>query len=458
MPIPRERLETEDVNKLLFSLSLPAFIAMLANGLYNIIDTMLIGRGVGTLAIGAIAIGFPIQSLYMAFSQMVAIGSAQAISRSLGENDEEKASQIATNSYVLSVILSIILSILSLVFLQPLLILFGATKDLLPYATQYIQIIALGITFNSVSLLSNAVLRSQGFIKLSTFSVLVGIITSLCLSPLLVLGFGFGIRGAAIGTVSSQLTSCLFGLFFIIISKTGVPLKVTYLRLRFDIVKQILAVGLSAFARNSSTSISSLIINNTLRIYGGSFTILTFGVVNRIVSFFFLPVLGITQGLQPVASYNYGAKHYGRILKVVKCACIYATILCLLGTVICLLFPYQIIALFTKDEAVIKAGITILRLKIVLFSLVGIQMVSATLFQSLGKAWPSLFLSLLRQFIILLPLVYFLPKINNLETFGVWLSFPLTDIISFLITIVLLIHQLKQLKAQIKEAEITTKV
>ena len=440
-----ERLETEDVNKLLFSLSIPAFIAMMANGIYNIIDTILIGRGVGTLAIGAIAIGFPIQALYIAFSQLVAIGTAQAISREIGHHNTDKASHIATNAYTLTLLISLALTALSLIFLDELLLLFGATDDIIDYARQYIAIIAIGITFNATSLLTNAILRAQSYTLLTTYSVLIGILTSLCLSPLFVLVFGWGIKGAAIGTVCSQLASCLFGIFFIIKRHIGIPLKVNYLMPNITILKQITTVGLSAFARNSSTSLCALIINNILKVHGGSFTILTFGIVNRLVSFFFLPVLGVTQALQPIAGYNFGAKHYSRILKVLRFGTIYATLLCCFGTAISFLFPSQLLSLFTNDQEVVTAGVDILKLKTVFFGLVGVQMVTATLFQSLGKAIPSLFLSLLRQFILLLPLVLLLTHFTDLGSLGVFIAFPISEVLSFIITLGMLLHQVKQL-------------
>ena len=446
MTVPHERLETEDVNKLLLSLSFPAFIAMMASGIYSIIDTVLIGRGVGTIAIGAIAIGFPIQTLYMAFSQLVAIGSAQAISRAIGSQDETKATQIATNAYVLSFFISILLSILTFLFLDPLLTLFGATTDLLPYAKEYIRVISIGVVFNALTLLSNAIFRAQGFTKLSTYSVLIGIFTNLCLSPLLVLGLGWGITGAAVGTVCSHLASCIFSLFFILIKRVGIPLKRSDMKLRLSTIKQIITVGLSAFARNSSTSICSLIINNTLKIYGGSFAILTFGIVNRLVSFFFLPLLGVTQGLQPIVGYNFGANHPQRILKVLRFSIFYTTILGLFATVVSYLFPYQMLSLFTDNQEVVEQAIPILKLKVMLFSLVGIQMVTATFFQSLGKAWSSLFLSLLRQFILLLPLVYFIPRLTDLKLTGVFISFPITDFLSFAITCAMLLYQVRKLR------------
>ncbi|MGL4337983.1 MAG: MATE family efflux transporter [Turicibacter sp.] len=441
-----ERLGTEKINKLLFSLSMPAFIAMFVNGLYNIIDTIFIGHGVGTIAIGGIAIAFPIQMLYMAFSQMIGIGSASAISRTLGEDNDELANQIATNAFVLMIIISIILTLLTLFFMDPILYLFGATDELLPYAKEYVSIIALGVIFNSIALTSNAIFRAEGNIKIGMISVLIGALLSICLCPLFIFVFGLGIKGAALATISAQFASCVYCLFFLLTKRTSITLKFKYIIPHYKIAWDIFSVGFSAFARNAASSLFALIANSILRIYGGTFAILTFGVVNRIISFFFLPIMGVNQGFQPIASYNYGAHQYERIRQVLKLALISTTVICIAGWLVGLIFPSYIIRLFTNDTDLILESSRVLRIKLLFFPTLGLQMVTSTLFQSLGKALPALFLSLLRQFLILLPLVLILPRITNLGVNAVWYSFPISDFLGFIITTFILIRQYKTLK------------
>lgn len=429
-----EFLGTEKISKLLFSFSMPAFIAMLASGIYNIVDTIFIGKGIGTLAVGGVGIVFPIQTLYTAFAQMISIGSASAISRSLGEKEDERAHQVTTNAYILTTIISILLMVVSYFFINPILYFFGSNEELISYAHDYLIISILAIPFNALALLSSAVFRAEGNIKISMITVLIGSLLNIALDPLFIFVLNFGIKGAAFATVISQALATLFSLFYILSHRSLVKFKRKYLIPSIKISTSIISVGFSAFARNGASSLFALITNATLRTFGGTLSITAFGTVNRIISFFFLPIMGINQGLQPIASYNYGARQPERIKQVVKLALIYTTIIGAIGSLVGILFPTATIRLFAKDENLISEATFVLRLQLLFYWTIGLQMVASTFYQSLGKAIPSLFLSILRQLIILIPLIFILPRYTSLGINGVWDAFPISDFTAFLIS------------------------
>lgn len=429
-----EFLGTEKISKLLFSFSMPAFIAMLASGIYNIVDTIFIGKGIGTLAVGGVGIVFPIQTLYNAFAQMISIGAASAISRSLGEKKDDCANQVTTNAYILTILISLLLMIISYFFINPILFFFGSNEELLVYAHDYLMISILSIPFNALALLSSAVFRAEGNIKVSMIVVLIGAVFNLALDPLFIFTLNGGIKGAAFATVIAQALASLFALFYIFSHRSIVRFEKKYLIPSLAISRSIISVGFSAFARNGATSLFALITNSTLRTFGGTQSITAFGTVNRIISFFFLPIMGINQGLQPIISYNYGARHSDRIKQALKLALIYTTIIGAIGSLVGILFPTMAIRLFVKDKQLISEATFVLRIQLLFYWTIGLQMVASTFYQSIGRAIPALFLSILRQFIILIPLIFILPRYTSLGINGVWYSFPISDFSAFLIS------------------------
>lgn len=429
-----EFLGTEKISKLLFSFSMPAFIAMLASGIYNIVDTIFIGKGIGTLAVGGVGIVFPIQTLYNAFAQMISIGAASAISRSLGEKKNDCANQVTTNAYILTILISLLLMIISYFFINPILFFFGSNEELLVYAHDYLMISILSIPFNALALLSSAVFRAEGNIKVSMIVVLIGAVFNLALDPLFIFTLNGGIKGAAFATVIAQALASLFALFYIFSHRSIVRFEKKYLIPSLAISRSIISVGFSAFARNGATSLFALITNSTLRTFGGTQSITAFGTVNRIISFFFLPIMGINQGLQPIISYNYGARHSDRIKQALKLALIYTTIIGAIGSLVGILFPTMAIRLFVKDKQLISEATFVLRIQLLFYWTIGLQMVASTFYQSIGRAIPALFLSILRQFIILIPLIFILPRYTSLGINGVWYSFPISDFSAFLIS------------------------
>lgn len=435
MKVPRDShfLGTENINKLLFSLSMPAFIAMVVSGIYPIIDTIFVGKGVGALAIGAIGIVYPIQTMYTAFAQMVSIGCASALSRSLGEKNNERANQITTNAYILTLIISLLLMVISFFFADKLLYLFGSNEELIPQATKYFFVGIWAIPFNALALLASAVFRAEGDIKISMITVLIGALLNIALDPLFIFTFNLGITGAAWATVVSQALATAFSLFFILSHRSVVKLERRFLLPNPKVIMSILGVGFSAFARNAASSLFALITNATLRSLGGTVALTAFGTVNRIISLFFLPIMGINQGLQPIASYNYGANQPERIKQVIKLALIYTTIIGAVGSMTGFLFPQLLIKLFTKNADLISQATFVLRLQLLFFWTIGLQTVASTFYQALGRALPALFLSILRQFIILIPLILILPRFTTLGLNGVWYAFPISNFTAFLI-------------------------
>jgi putative MATE family efflux protein len=442
------RLENEKMSKLLMNLSLPATIGMIVNALYNIIDTIFIGQGVGVLGIGGLTIAFPIQMMIMAVAQMIGIGAASAISRNLGAKDIERADHVAGNSFLAVTILGILICILGSVFVEPLLRLFGATDSLLPYAKEYIQVILWGSIYFPFVVSANNLIRAEGNAKVAMFSMLIGTILNIFLDYLFIFPLDMGIRGAALATILSQFVSLIYILVYIYGGNSSLKVKRHHLKPDMGIMVEMVTVGFPAFARQFAGSLVAIVVNHSLIYYGGELAISIFGVINRVTMFLFMPLFGIVQGMQPIAGYNYGAKRIDRVKEVLKLSIVYTTIFASFSTLIGELFPGAIFGMFNGDPQLISQGVNALRITIAMVPIIGVQIVGATLFQSLGKAMPSLILSLLRQVFLLIPLILILPKLFGLGLLGIWLSIPLADLLSTLITIVLLKSEMRKISLQ----------
>lgn len=443
-----EMLGNEKISSLLVKLSLPATIGMMVNALYNLVDTIFIGRGVGKFAIGGLAIALPVQMVIMSFALMIGIGSASAVSRYLGAKDNEKANLVAGNSFLSIVVLSSMFMIFGLLFVNPLLKLFGATDTLLPYARDYIRIIFLGSIFYSFAVASNNLIRAEGNAKVAMFTMIIGMGLNILLDPIFIFVFDLGIKGAALATVLSQFVSFLYIIKYLYGNQSTLNIKPHHLKPDLKIIWEIVSVGSAAFARQIAGSIVAIILNNSLKIYGGDISITIFGIVNRLTMFLFMPLFGVVQGMQPIAGFNYGAKKLDRVMEVVKLSAIVATTLATFGFLIAQIFPNQIMWIFNKDPNLIKEGSKVLRIVISMVPFIGIQVVGATLFQALGKAIPSLVLSLSRQVLFFIPLVLILPRINELGLLGIWMTFPLADLLSTIVTTFLLKREVNKLKTE----------
>jgi len=439
------RLGEQKISKLLLNLSLPATVGMLVNALYNLVDTIFVGRGVGAIAIGGLTVAFPIQMIIMAFAMMIGIGAASAISRSLGEKNIERADYVAGNSFLCVIILSAIISALGLIFTEPMLRIFGSTETILPYAKDYIKIILWGNIFFSFAMSSNNLIRAEGNAKVAMATMLIGAILNIILDPIFIFIFKLGIKGAALATIISQFISFLYILTYLYSGKSSLKIKLHHLKPKISIIKEIFAVGSAAFSRQVSASIVAIVVNNSLRVFGGDIALIIVGMLQRITMFMFMPLFGVIQGMQPIVGFNYGAKKYDRLKEAVKLSLITATALATFSWLIVELFPAAIISIFTVDTEIITKGSIVIRIAVSMIPFIGIQIVAAGLFQSLGKAVPSLVLSLLRQVLLFIPLVIILPRVWGLGIMGIWIAYPAADILSAILTVLYLRSELKKM-------------
>jgi putative MATE family efflux protein len=423
---------------------------MIANALYNLVDTIFVGRGVGSLAIGALAITFPLQILIVAIAQTVGLGAGSAVSRSLGAGEVDRAKYVVGNSFFCIIVLSLTVSTIGLTFTEQILIFFGATQSILPYARDYIVVILWGLTFFSFAISSNNLIRAEGNARVAMVSMLIGAILNMILDPIYIFVFNLGIKGAALATITAQFCSFLYILRYIYGEETSLKIELRHLNPYFSIIKEILIVGLPSFARLSSGSISTLLVNQSLRFYGGDLAIIILGVIIKITRFLFMPMFGVVQGMQPIAGYNYGARQYSRVFEVLKLT---IKVLLILSSSLCLpmiIWPAKVISIFTNDIQVIQTGIPVMRLMLFSIPVLSIQITGATLFQALGKARPAIVFSLLRRVLLFIPLIIILPRFTQLGLLGVWLSYPIADIFSAIITWFFLRNEIQKIR---KEAE-----
>jgi len=439
------RLGKEKIGKLLVSLSVPATMGMTVNALYNLVDTIFVGRGVGAVAIGALTVSFPIQMIIMAFAIMIGMGSASAISRSLGANNIERADNITGNSFFSIVVFSSIIAILGLTFTEPLLRLVGATDTILPYARDYITIIFYGSVFRSFAMSTNNLIRAEGNAKVAMISMIIGAGSNIVLDPIFIFIFKMGVKGAALATIIAQFFAFLYIMRYLYSGKSSLKVRFHHLKPRLDIIKEIITVGMASFFRHISGGITGIIINSSLSILGGDAALIIVGILIRVTMFVFMPLFGVVQGMQPIIGFNYGAKQYKRVKETIKLSILVTTILATLGWCFIELFPSHIFSIFTSESEIIEKGIPVIRIAISMIPLIGIQIVGAALFQSLGKAVQTLILSLLRQVLLFTPLVIILPRVFGLGIMGIWISYPIADFLSVILTVFYLRSELKKM-------------
>lgn len=432
----KNRLADDNVGRLLVKLSVPATIGMLSMALYNVVDTIFIGKGVGTNGIAGVAIIFPIQMIVGAIGQMLGMGGASLLSRSLGAGDDETAQKTLGNVLAIVIAAGSVITLIGYMQLEPLLYLFGATETILPYARDYLSIVLAGIVFHSMAMALNNLVRAEGFAKVAMLTMIIAAVSNIILDAILIFGLNMGIRGAAIATLIAYILGAFFLIAFYLSGRS--LLSISFRTLRFDkeIVREILSIGISSFIRQTAMSLLVIIINNKLGAYGGNIAIAIYGVVMRIVMLLFTPIIGISQGLQPVIGYNYGAGNMIRLKASLKLAMIYSTALALISTLILTLFPQPFLRLFADDPALIDGGKEALRYVLLAFPTLGFQVMGTVLFQATGKAFQTLFLTLSRQILFLIPLIIILPEFFDLT--GIWISFPVADILAASLTFFML--------------------
>ncbi|MCK4957590.1 MAG: MATE family efflux transporter [Candidatus Cloacimonetes bacterium] len=438
-------LSDNNIGRLLIKLSVPATIGMIVMALYNVVDAIFIGRSVGTLGIAGLAIAFPMHMIVLAFGTANGIGAASIISRAFGEGDLEKANKTFGNAMFSVIAISVLLTTFSLIFIEPLLRLFGATDEIMPYAKDYLSIIILGTIFFVFAISSNGIIRSEGHAKVAMGSMVVSAILNIIFDPIFIFWFNMGIRGAAWATVLAQFITVGYLLYFYSTGKSVLHIKWSSIHFNLSIQKEIFSIGMSSFARQIASSLLIIILNHLLALFGGIY-IAIYAIINRVLRFVFMPIFGIAQGMQPILGYNYGARNYDNAGKVIKLAILHATAIGISGLIILYLFTAQIFSLFSNDSVLISKGIEAMRIVILALPFVGFQIIGATSFQALGKAVPALILSLARQVIILIPLLLIFSKVFGLN--GIWASMPVADTLAALITFVFFVNLMRKLQTR----------
>jgi len=446
-------LATERVGSLLLKFSIPAIIGMLVNALYSVVDRIFIGRGVADpLALSGVAITFPITNVIMAFGMLVGIGGAAVVSIKLGQNKKEDAEKIIGNAFVLVVLLSIVVSVIGLIFLEPILILLGASPATMPYAKQFGFIILLGVILQNLGFGMNPFIRSEGNALMAMVTMLIGAILNFILNPIFIFGLHMGVVGSALATIISQAVCSIWVLSYFLRGKSVLKLKRKNMKLKKKIVKEILEIGMSPFAMQMAAGLITVTFNKSLAKYGGDLAIGAFSLINSINMLIMMPVFGLNQGAQPIIGYNYGAKSYKRVNLALKYAAIVATLMTVVGFVIVQLLSVQIISVFNNsDKELISLGSRGIRIFLIMLPLIGSQVVFTNYFQAVGKAKVSMFLSLLRQIIVLLPLILLMPHLFKLD--GIWLAGPAADFISFIITTLMITSEIKRMNKHEKSLE-----
>ena len=429
-------LGTKPVGKLLVQYALPAIVAMVASSLYNIIDSIFIGQGVGALAISGLAVSFPFMNLSAAFGAAIGVGSSTFLSVKLGQRDYDIANRILGNNVALNVVVGIIFGAVCLLFLDPILLFFGASENTLPYAREYMQIILLGNMFTHLYFGLNAVLRSAGKPKMAMYITIFTVVLNALLDPLFIYAFHLGIRGAAFATILSQIVALCWQWKLFSHKDELLHFEYEKFRIEFPIVKNIIGIGISPFAMNACGCLVVIFINNSLFGYGGDMAVGAYGIANRVAFVFVMVTLGVCQGMQPIAGYNYGAENYNRMLEVLKLASFTGIAVCAVGFFLAMFLPEQCARMFTNDETLVQMSVVAMRYMMSLFVIIGAQMVIPNFFQSIGKAKISIFLSMSRQLIFLVPLIAILPKYYGLD--GVWLAMPVSDAIAAVMAYVMI--------------------
>ena len=441
----QKHLGDAPIGKLLLQYSIPAIIGMVVNALYNIVDRMFIGNipNIGSLAITGVGITMPIMTIILAFGMLIGIGATANISLNLGKGNRTTAEKLLGNAFTLSIIVGLAIAIVGTICANPILNLFGASENTLFYAKEYLNIILLGCTFNILSFSLNSTVRADGNPKMSSFTMVIGCGTNIILDYVFIFILNLGVKGAALATIISQAITFFIILYYYTAGNSNLKLKVENFKLKKHLVTMTFAIGIAPFATQIANSLVQVIANNALKTYGSDLAIGAMTVISSLNIIFMMPIFGINQGCQPIIGFNYGAKKYERAKEAFKYATIAACVICIIGFISIQCFPTQIISLFNNDPELTTLAIKGIRIYLLMMPVVGINIVATSYYQSIGKAKISMFVSLLRQVILLIPFSIILPKFIGLD--GVWAAGACADSLSVIITLVLLKKEFKQL-------------
>lgn len=443
-------LGTDSLGKLLKRYAMPAIIAQVSSSLYNIMDSIFIGQGVGPLAISGLALTMPMMNLGAAFGAMVGAGSAAITSIRLGQGNKQAAEQILGNVVLLNVAMGLIFTLLGLIFIDDLLYFFGASSQTIGYARDYMQIILYGNVVTHLYLGLNCIVRVTGYPQKAMAMMLISIAINGVLDALFIFGFKWGIAGSAWATVIAQLVPLIIQIMHFSSPSSFLQFRHGIFRFRWEIIKNIIGIGMAPFAIHVCACVVVIVVNNVLQEYGGDTAIGAYGIVNRVAFIFTMIVLGLTQGMQPIIGYNYGARKYDRVSKTLYMTIGWATLTTVVGFIVCELFPYEVVRIFVSEDGTGNATTLIeqsargLRLILLAFPIVGFSIVVGNFFQCIGKAKRAIIISVSRQMLFIVPLLYTLPQ--HLGVDGVWYAIPIADALAALLAAGLLIYQLRKLR------------
>ena len=444
---------SEKITKLLIQFSLPAIIGMLVNALYSIVDRIYIGniKDVGHFAIAGVGLTFPVTIFVFAFAVLIGLGGATNISLNLGKKQKDEAEHYLGNAICFGTIISTIIGILVLIFMEGLVDKLGGSENTSKYTIEYLRIVAIGFPATIVGYVANAGIRSDGNPKMSMVTLLIGAIINIVLDPIFIFGMDMGVSGAAWATIISQYISAAWTIYYFRSKFSGLKLYMKDLPLKWERIKNIMAMGSAPFALQLGSSLVNYTFNHTLKIYGGDNSIGAMAIIQAIVIFLAMPIFGINQGLQPILGYNYGAKLYARVREALRKAILGASIICIFDFIVIQFLSKYFIFIFTREKALLDIASFGLRINTIMFPIIGFQIISSVYFQAVGKPKLSLFISLSRQIIILIPCIIVMSRLFGLT--GIWFAAPTSDFISTVITFVLIKREMKILKHLQKEQE-----
>ncbi len=448
-------LGTNSISKLLIQYSVPAIIASVAASLYNIIDSIFIGRGVGAMAIAGLAITFPLMNLVMAFCTLIAAGGATISSIYLGQKNIARATDVVNNVMVLCIVHAVVFGGVTLLFLDEILYFFGATPETIPYAREFMQVILAGTPISYVFIGLNNIMRATGYPRKAMISALLSVAVNIVLAPLFIFSFGWGIKGAALATICAQSAACVWVLCHFFSRKSFIHFKLHNRWLTPSIIKRVYAIGLSPFLMNVCACVVVVFINKALLDYGGdagNLAVGAYGIVNRTTMFFVMIVFGVTQGVQPILGFNYGAGEWTRVKKTLRIGIALGVAITTTGWAITELIPNTVSAMFTTDQTLIDIARRAFRVYFICYPVVGCQIVIQNFFQSVGRPKISIFLSLTRQLLFLIPFLIILPRFFGTD--GVWISMTASDAVAFIVAVITLIYEIRRHESRLREKTI----
>jgi len=444
----KKQILNENLRSLLFKFSIPSITGMVTIALYSFVDTLFVGKTVGPNAIAGLTIVLPVIIFIVAIGLLTGVGAASVVSRSLGKGNKEKAVITGGDSFILNTIFNIITIVPIYLFSDRILKFLGASSEVLPYARDYLEIMLFGFLFLSFSVNGSSLIRAEGKPRASMYEMIIGAVSNIILDYFFVVVFGWGVKGAAIATVISHIISTIYFVVFFMSSKSIFHIKLNMFKITKSISREILSLGVPSFLMEIIGSVMFLLFIRIVHQYGGDIYIAITGIGIRIIDLIFMPILGISQGFSPIVGFNYGARKYHRVKKVLKEAFIWASIVASAGFIIMVIFPESLISIFTSDMNVIEKGVVPLRLIAILAPLWSFPILGGTFFQAIGKARPSLVITLSRNLFFFIPAIFILPVFFDLM--GVWISWPVTDFCCFFITAIFLIREIKIINGNIK--------